>query len=261
MCLLLLALNVVPKRPWLLLGNRDEFHERATSAAAAWTDHSDVIGGRDLVAGGSWLALHRNGRFAAVTNVRIGSPKTGAFSRGDLVAEFVTGEQSAGEYVVEIASRVEQYGPFNVIVGDHDSVWGISSIDGKPWRFKSGTHVLSNGPPTENWPKMQRIRERFEATIRDTQQNDPKIDEKLLDLLLDTQAPSDDELPQTGVGIDIERTLSPIFIRGATYGTRASTLAYAKADGGLVLAERGFGPEGVRTSDLRLSMRSRIVEV
>lgn len=254
MCLLLLALDVVPQRPWLLLGNRDEFHNRATAVAAAWTDHPDVIGGRDLVAGGTWLALHRNGRFAAVTNVRIGSAKAAPRSRGDLVASFVTMEQPAADYIDEIASRIDQYGPFNLIVGDAESVWGLSSTDAKPWRYRAGVHVLSNGPPREDWPKMRRIRMQFEAAISDAKQNEVTFDENLLDLLLDESIAPDTDLPKTGVGIAVERALSPIFIRGATYGTRASTLAYAKADGARVLVERGFGPDGMRMSDLRLSI-------
>ena len=104
---------------------------------------------------------------------------------------------------------------------------------------------------------MRRIRTRFETAVSATKQTDPTFDEKLLDLLLDQEIPRDEALPDTGVGIAIERTLSPIFIRGTTYGTRASTLAYAEVGGGFVLAERGFGPDGVRLSDLRLSMRSR----
>ncbi len=257
MCLLLLALDVVPHRPWLLLGNRDEYHSRASAAAAAWTDHPDVIGGRDLVAGGTWLALHRNGRLAAVTNVRTGSAKAALLSRGELVAGFVTTDRSAADYVDEIASRIAQYGPFNLIAGDVESAWGLSSTDGKPWRFHAGVHVLSNGPPREDWPKMRQIRARFEAAMIDgKEKNEVTFDEHLLDMLMDENVAPDGELPQTGVGVAVERALSPIFIRGASYGTRASTLAYAKADGARVLVERGFGPEGVRTSDLRLSIAS-----
>ena len=91
MCLILLALHAVPKRPWLLLGNRDEYHGRPSAPAAHWVDAPNVGGGRDLEAGGSWLAVTRDGRFAAVTNVRAGPPRRGRRSRGALVADFVRG--------------------------------------------------------------------------------------------------------------------------------------------------------------------------
>ena len=97
MCLILLALNAVPKRPWLLLGNRDEYHGRPSAPAAHWDDAANVAGGRDLEAGGSWLAVTRDGRFAAVTNVRAGPPRRGKRSRGALVADFVRGNDSAAD--------------------------------------------------------------------------------------------------------------------------------------------------------------------
>lgn len=254
MCLLLLALNAVPQRPWLLLGNRDEFHARATAVAAEWTDHPDVYGGRDLVAGGSWLALNHNGRFAAVTNVRIGLAKPAPRSRGDLVADFVIGSQPPNDYIATIADRIDEYGPFNLIVGDADAVWGLSSTTRKPWRYSNGVHVLSNGPPTEDWPKMRTIRTRFETAIAKNRIDDPSFEGTLLDLLLDDQTPDDDDLPETGVGIALERVLAPIFIRGTTYGTRAGTLAHCDRDGQLTLIERTFGPDGTQLGEQLISI-------
>src|SRR5437660_12089187 len=118
MCLLLLALHVVPDRPWLLLANRDEFHARPSAPAAFWVDRPDVFGGRDLVAGGSWLALSRSGRFAAVTNVRSGRPSAAPRSRGALVADFVQATIAADRYATTVAAEREHYGPFNLVVGD-----------------------------------------------------------------------------------------------------------------------------------------------
>jgi uncharacterized protein with NRDE domain len=251
MCLLLLAFHVVPQRPWLLLGNRDEFHARATATAQPWADDPQIIGGRDLEAGGSWLALNRNGRFAAVTNVRTGKAQRGPRSRGELVSGFVRGTDTPAHYTAEIARQRDQYGPFNLIVGDRESAYGASSLRVDAWPFASGVHVLSNGPPDAAWPKIMRLRDRFDAILHsgkmeiDAGRSGAATgDTELLDLLADTAQPADAELPDTGVGLDLERILAPIFIRGPQYGTRASTLAYLRNDGSPVLRERSFGPNG-----------------
>ena len=249
MCLILIALDCVSGRPWLLLGNRDEFHARQTAAAAAWDDAPDVIGGRDLQAGGSWLAINRNGRFAAVTNVRSGIPARGLRSRGDLVADFVRGTDAPEHYAQAISARHDEYGPFNLVVGDAAAVCGVSSAMHGPWRLPPGVHVLSNGAPDVQWPKTRRLRSDFEQLWR----NGNLQDAALLDLLGDSTLPRDEDLPETGVGIDLERVLAPVFIRGESYGTRASTLAYAQASGGMIVRERCFGPGGALLGESRLA--------
>jgi uncharacterized protein with NRDE domain len=240
MCLLLLALNIVPDRPWLLLGNRDEFHARATAPAQVWESMPAIVGGRDLQAGGSWLALNRNGRYAAVTNVRDGMPKAAPRSRGELVGNFVAGADSPQHYAQTIAARRTEYGPFNLVVGNLADAALVSSIDGIRRPLGSGIHLFSNGLPTIEWPKMRRLRGAFSTML----QSGKVLDEALLDLLLDSHQP-DGELPDTGVGAELERRLAPIFLRGENYGTRAGTLAYARANGSLCLRERRFGPNGV----------------
>lgn len=253
MCLLLLALNVVVDRPWLLLANRDEFHARASAAADFWKEQPSVFGGRDLVAGGSWLALNRDGRYAAVTNVRTGRQTTAPRSRGALVSNFVAGAIGAGDYAVAVAAQREYYGPFNLVVGDVAGATFVSSIDGDPRRLEPGVHAFSNGSRDDEWPKMRQLRTRFSALSRDASRDDAA----LLDLLLDESQPAEFELPDTGVGAALERVLAPIFIRGETYGTRASTLAYAREDGSLAMIERRFGPKGAAQGEARVDTRSR----
>lgn len=266
MCLLLLAFDVVPDRPWLLLGNRDEFHGRASLRAARWVDAPDVVGGRDVEAGGSWLALHRDGRFAAVTNVRSGTPRRGSRSRGALVADFVRGDAAPSEYAAAVAAERDEYGPFNLIVGDRSSAAGASSTAERSWDYHPGVHVLSNGTPQADWPKVRRLRERFEALLKSVLMENAHAaaggalaagtgaaaDEALIDLLADTAGAADEELPETGVGLELERRLAPIFIVGPQYGTRASTLAYARSDGRCALVERSFGPNGVALGSTRI---------
>jgi uncharacterized protein with NRDE domain len=252
-CLLLLAFHPGRERPWLLLGNRDEFHERPTAAAQVWADAPQLAGGRDLQAGGTWLALNRNGRFAAVTNVRTGRPQRGPRSRGELVADFVRGSETPAAYAAQIAATRTDFGPFNLIVGDLQAAAGASSTLASSWQFSAGVHVLSNGPPQSQWPKARRLRAGFDALRQSGEVYDAwPGDAGLLDLLGDTTPAADADLPDTGVGRELERLLAPIFIRGREYGTRASTLAYARADGSCVLVERGFGPEGAALAETRI---------
>ena len=249
MCLILLALDIVPNRPWLLLGNRDEYHGRPSAAAAQWSDAPNVFGGRDLEAGGTWLAVNRDGRFAAVTNVRSGPPVQGRRSRGALVADFVRGDLAANAYAENIASTRTEFGPFNLIVGDRGMVWAASSLSENAWPFYRGIHVLSNGPPHPRWPKAQRLADAFVRCVEERRYDDAT----LLNLLGDESPPSDDALPDTGIGIELEKFLAPVFIRGNEYGTRASTLAYARDDGSHVLDERRFGLRGLFEGETKLS--------
>ncbi len=241
MCLLLIAVRAVPGRPLLLLGNRDEFRARASAAAAPWKEDPRVVGGRDLIAGGSWLALRDDGRHAAVTNVRSGLPATAPRSRGWLVRDFVLGEMDPRVFLEAMHADVESYGAFNLVVGDCDETWAYGTADSAPRRLDDGVHVISNGRIGVHWPKTERLQQRFVAETASSSDID---DARLLDLLLDEQRPTDEALPDTGVGLELERLLAPVFVRGsALYGTRASTLAYVTSEGRARLRERNFGTE------------------
>lgn len=245
MCLLLVAVERVPGRPLLLLGNRDEFHERASAVAAPWADVPGVVGGRDLEAGGSWLAANRNGRFAAVTNIRLAAIRRGPRSRGDLVREFVAGDVPAAAYLRELSAHVNDYAPFNLVVADADGAWCFESPGARVNALTPGVHLVSNGPLDAPWPKMQRLRALFaDAIARGAD------DAALLDLLRDRATPPDRELPDTGFGLERERFLSPIFVQSVLYGTRASTLAWRGGDGRIGLRERSYDAAGRITGDV-----------
>jgi uncharacterized protein with NRDE domain len=247
MCLLLIAVRAVPGKPLLLLGNRDEFRARATEAAAPWAEDSRVVGGRDLVAGGGWLALRTDGRHAAVTNVRTGLPATAPKSRGRLVRDFMLGDAEPHAYLDSVHDDVESYGAFNLVVGDLDGTWAYGTADTAPHRLDDGVHVISNGRIGVHWPKTERLQRRFAEAIAS---NAEASDAVLLDLLLDEERPTDEALPDTGVGIELERLLAPVFVRGsAQYGTRASTLAYVDHRRGARLLERSFEAERARTGE------------
>ncbi len=240
MCLLLVAIGARPAWPLLLLGNRDEFHARPSVAAAPWPEAGHILGGRDEVAGGSWLALATDGRFAAVTNVRRGVPERGRHSRGVLVADFVQASTAPEAWLASLARRADDYAPFNLLVGDRRSVWSFEGPTRQAQRLAAGLHVLSNGPLDAPWPKMRRLRGGVEASLADHD-----VDaQRLLALLADESRPADAELPDTGIGLERERFLASVFIRGEAYGTRASTFVALAADGGVQFRERRFGPQG-----------------
>jgi uncharacterized protein with NRDE domain len=240
MCLLLIAVRSVPGKPLLLLGNRDEFRARASSAAAPWDEDPRIVGGRDLVAGGAWLALRADGRFAAVTNVRTGLPATAPKSRGWLVRDFMLGNAKPRDFLEAAHADVESYGAFNLVVGNRRETWAYGTADAVPRVLDTGVHVISNGRIGVHWPKTERLQQRFVEAITPSGSDDAR----LLDLLLDQNQPADAALPDTGVGIELERLLAPVFVRGSThYGTRAGTLAYVRDGGGACLRERAFGWE------------------
>ncbi|HEY0177998.1 MAG TPA: NRDE family protein [Dokdonella sp.] len=249
MCLLLIAIDALPEMPLLLLGNRDEFHARASAAAAAWRENRDVVGGRDLVAGGSWLALRADGRFAAVTNLRTGVPATAPRSRGALVRDFVLGDAPPAAYLSALRANAGDYGPFNLVVGAAGETLALGSADRVVRALGAGAHVISNGAIGVHWPKTERLRRRCLARL----ERDGGVPDEacLLDLLADETQPPDDALPDTGVGRALERVLAPIFIRGERYGTRASTLAFRQDGGEVVLRERRFGPAGANAGESR----------
>ena len=237
MCILLIAIERVPDWPLILLGNRDEFHARATQAAHPWPDAPDCVGGRDLVAGGSWLAQRNDGRFAAVTNLRSGLPARAPRSRGSLVVDFVLGSAGAAQFADAVFADFDEYGPFNLVFGDGSAVWLLDGTSRTLLPLRSGVHVVSNGSQASaEWPKVRRLRERFEHAIR----NGPVDDAAMLALLADDAQPVDAMLPDTGVGLELERVLAPVFIRGEHYGTRASTLVLLHGDGALYMRERAF---------------------
>lgn len=246
MCLILLAIDVVPGVPLLVLGNRDEFHDRPSRPAAPWDEDDHVAGGRDQVAGGAWLAVRSDGRFAAVTNLRTGLPATAQRSRGWLVRDFVLGDEPAQRCLERVRQEQAAYGPFNLVVGDAHGSAVLGGGDGAPRPLGSGVHPISNGRPGASWPKTRRLAARFAAL-----ESGPLDEEALLALLQDESRPVDADLPDTGVGLELERLLAPVFIRGDRYGTRASTLLLMHADGRIVLRERRYGPAGCGLGESR----------
>lgn len=211
----------------LLLGNRDEFHARPSATFGPWPEAPGVHGGRDLQAGGSWLALGPCGRFAAVTNVRDlrqGRPLPGLKSRGALVGDFVQGRQPAEVAALTALDDAAAYGAFNLLLLDGAELWHVHAPKARARALPAGRYGLSNADLDTPWPKLQRARAGLDALIGRGWPD--RIDADTLAaglaVLEDATAAGDAELPDTGVGLDWERQLSPVFIRAPGYGTRSS---------------------------------------
>ena len=241
MCIVALAFGQHPRLPVVIAANRDEYHARPALPAAPWIEQRAVMGGRDLQAGGAWLAVHRDGRFAVVTNVRRPGAGRGSKSRGAPVGEFVVGRAEADNFLASLAERRGDYAPFNLVVGDARGAWWLEGVSGACGRFEAGTHAFSNGPVHERWPKCQGVA----TAVRNALRADAPAVDALMTALADCAPAADSDLPDTGVGIEMERFLSPVHIVGDRYGTRASTVVALAQDGRHVLLERRFGPHGV----------------
>ena len=240
MCLIAFAWQM-SGRPLLLLGNRDEFHPRPTRAAGFWNEEGQpqLLAGKDLEAGGTWLGVTRSGRFAALTNIRSPEARKGPRTRGTLALDYLTGRMRPAEYLAALVDDLDGDAGFNLVVGTMQELWYLNSQKGQPTPLGPGVYGLSNAELNSPWPKLQALCKGLEQHLDTDSDSDV-----LLELLKDSSEYPDEQLPDSGVGLEWERLLSATFILGEDYGTRASTLLAIDADGSITFVEQGFGPNG-----------------
>lgn len=238
MCLIVFAWKVIPGTSLIAAGNRDEFYARAAEPAGWWEDHPHVYAGRDVQSGGTWMGITRDGRFAAVTNIRAPSEKrTDAPSRGALVADYLTSTLSAQAYIESIADAASTYNGFNLLVGDCDALIWYSNRhqddarNGQP--LVPGVYGLSNASLDSPWPKVVRTKAQFASLLCQSAPQDAYFE-----MLTDTTIASDCRLPKTGVAIELERILSAVYIDTPGYGTRVSTIVQLQADRSIAMNEQ-----------------------
>jgi uncharacterized protein with NRDE domain len=252
MCLILIACDAHPDYPLVVAANRDEYYQRPTARAGYWTDHAHILAGRDLECMGTWLGVTRAGRFAALTNYRDPRErKTDAPSRGHLVSDFLVSDQEPRAYLAAIKAAASNYNGFNLLVGTADGVFCLSSRESEVQRLSPGIHGLSNHLLDTPWPKVVRAKQRLQQLL----EQGPDAN-GLLDLLDDRELAPESELPDTGIGTDLERVLSPALIVTPQYGTRASTALLFGSDGSVGFSERTILPGGNAgpTVSLRFSL-------
>jgi uncharacterized protein with NRDE domain len=238
MCIVVFNWQPQSASPLTLAANRDEFFARPTQPMHWWGD-VDVLAGRDLQSGGTWLGVTRDARFALVTNVRDPSlRKQNAPSRGLLVTAFLESIDSPKAFMDSLARKARTYEGFNLLCGELNEpqrdLWFLNSQTCEPVRVAPGIHTLSNASLNTAWPKTKRIKSAFTRAIDIAAMHEQNASLKAL--LSDATLADDDTLPNTGVPLEWERALSSVFIRGPDYGTRASTLLRA-SDGVIALQE------------------------
>lgn len=248
MCTTLFAYHHLPDFPLVMLSNRDEFHNRATAPAGVWEDAPEIVGGRDLDAGGTWLAVSPNGRFGNLTNYRdFRDPfLKNAPSRGQFIPDFIHSDQSPMEFMGQI-SQPESYNGFSLLVGDLQHLAYFSNKGGEPTEVAPGIHGLSNHLLDTPWPKVEMGKKAI-AEILAQPQFHP---DDFFALSLDTTLAPDPMLPDTGANLDFERRVSPLFIRDGIYGTRCTTLVLMNRVGEFGLWEKRFNGEGQFTGESR----------
>ena len=238
MCLILLAYDVHPEYRLILAANRDEFYDRPTLPLAFWKDHPDILAGRDLKSGGTWLGISRSGRFSAVTNYREpGGPKLDALSRGHLVSGFLSGDSPSQAYLEAVSAVGPTYSGFNLIVGDALGLYYYSNRGPGIHKLERGWYGLSNHLLNTPWPKVEKGIALLKSAVLDS---GPVNMDPVFHLLKNGDVPPDDRLPDTGVGMEWERILSPMFIQSPGYGTRSLSVLLIDRNGSVQIAEQTF---------------------
>lgn len=222
MCLVLFAYKAHPEYKLIVAANRDEAYARETAPAGFWVDAPEVLAGRDLEKMGTWMGVTTSGRFGALTNYRDPSETTiGKRTRGELVAEFLKGTVNSQSYLLDLANRRQEYPGYNLLAGDLEELFYFSNRGGPLQKVEAGIHGVSNHLLNTDWPKVERGKAGLASIISEGQRD-------MVDLLFDhleSADPAPDHLlPSTGVSLEWERLLSPMFIKSEGYGTRSSTV-------------------------------------
>lgn len=242
MCLIAFALGRHPRYRLVLVANRDEYRHRPSDPARFWEDAPHLLAGRDRQAGGTWLGLTTGGRLAALTNYRdarqqVSDPP----SRGSLVTAYLRDESlTPARFHATLAASGSRYDGFNLLYGSLDGLHYFTNRGGSSGPVPPGIHALSNHLLDTAWPKVTAARQRLEALL---EQPDPAVAD-LLGCLADPAPFGDHLLPDTGIGLERERLLSPLFIAGSVYGTRTTTLILADYDGRVTFVEQNHDLPG-----------------
>ncbi|MEH6557857.1 MAG: NRDE family protein [Oceanicoccus sp.] len=243
MCLILFAYQHHSDYPLIIAANRDEFFDRPTTAAHYWPESPEIFAGKDLQAGGTWMGVTRQGRFAAVTNYRnTHTPPNPAISRGALCKDFLRSNISPQEFLYQINKNRLDYAGFNLLLGGPDQLLYYANQTGDTIELNAGVHGLSNGVLNDSWPKVEHGKSALKTALEKTTEA-----EHLLDILLDDTPAHASKVPNTGIGIDTEIVLSSRFIpptRDNSYGTRNCTVLKIDKENNSEWLEQAFSPSG-----------------
>lgn len=253
MCLLIFAHQISRDSPLLIAANRDEFHARPTAVSDFWARHPQLLAGKDLEQGGTWMGVTRNGRFAAVTNYRDPARTAPApRSRGELPLAYLTGSADPQSYLLELASRAQQYAGFNLLVGDTHSLWYFTNSEAHaPQCLAPGIYGLSNARLDTPWPKVTTGKTRLHALLASGQISH----EALATVVTDRQLADQRDLIALNQVNGMEPILSAQFIVTHTYGTRSSTTLWTDAHGVAHWREQSFDAQGTLHREQQLEFQ------
>ncbi|MEP5568211.1 MAG: NRDE family protein [Halioglobus sp.] len=258
MCLILFAHQVNRDYPLIVAANRDEFHQRPTRASQFWPEQPDILAGRDLQAGGTWMGVNRSGRFAAVTNYRDpDATRPAPKSRGDLVIDYLQKESSTQQYLEAVSLAAEDYAGFNLLLAEGDQLWCISnsgpSAARGPKQLPPGIYGLSNASLDTPWPKVLRGKQALADALEDP------IEHRALEAVVaNRQLASKEQLDLQGMNSEMEELLSAQFIVSESYGTRATTTFWKTAGGKCHWAEKNFDAQGGAIGTVEEAFQSSI---
>ncbi len=252
MCIAFLAYRHVPGLPLILLANRDEYYHRPSRPMDFWEELPHILAGRDIQAGGTWLGLTRYGRLAFITNYRgPDSLRDEAPSRGSLVADFLDGSCSLEAFMERLEREGASYNGFNMVFGTLSRLYYFSNMAPGFHRLEAGIYGLSNDLLDTPWPKVTRGKQRLGSLPPHSTAWTP---ERLFDILADRTLPPDETLPNTGMSLEWERILAPIFIYSERYGTRSGAVACIDEQGNAMVEERNYQATPDRYSSRHFSL-------
>ncbi|MFO7749112.1 MAG: NRDE family protein [Desulfobacteraceae bacterium] len=239
MCLILIGYKVFPDYPLVIAANRDEFYQRPTAGMHFWEKRPDILAGKDLKQNGTWFAVHRTRGFAALTNHR--NPDAinqDAPSRGKIIIDYLESGEDGSAYLTSFEHRAARYNGFNLLAGDRENLFWFSNVKNRVETIEPGIHGLSNAFLNTAWPKVVSGKKALKKLLTGN-----LTPEALFSILADRSVPPDHLLPRTGIGLEWERRLSPLFIQSDIYGTRSSTVMIVDQTGRTEITERTYFPE------------------
>ncbi|WP_172369093.1 NRDE family protein [Sporosarcina jiandibaonis] len=238
MCLINFHLQDHPNYKLIVTANRDEFYERPTRPAHFWEDEPNLLAGRDLIQMGTWLGITKSGRVAALTNYRdpaqFGVVKE---SRGEIIKNFLVKDTSPLDFINELNEKKDYYNGFNIMIGNAEQLYYYNNINEQIIEIPKGTHGISNHFLNTPWPKVIKGKMMLHEYVMNNRVLDT---DELFYILMNAELAEDAVLPKTGIDLELERQLSPIFIRTPNYGTRCSTVLLIDNDNNVTFIERTY---------------------
>ena len=240
MCLLLISYESHLKYKLIIAANRDEFYNRPAEPAKFWKDLPFILAGKDLQAGGTWLGITNQGRFAAITNYRdMKNLINDSPSRGELVKKFLAGNDSPKKFSEKLLASAKAYNGYNLLFCDMNEFYYFSNQTNKQIKLVPGIYGLSNHLLDTPWHKVEKSKTSFKNILNE----DIISAENLFEILSDTSTPPDELLPDTGLALEIERAVSPVFVSTPFYGTRSSTVILIDRNNQVTFIEKSLNTE------------------